>query len=73
MMAASSDCTRRADVLDEQDDPAHRARRLIPGLHFPAQPDRRAVGARHELLLDLGRLAGQAALVGGTPLGFCSG
>ena len=57
----------RADVLEEQDDAAHRARRLVPGLHFPAQPDRRAVGEHHALPLDLGRLAGQAAPVGGAP------
>ncbi len=58
------------DVLDEQDDAAHRTRRLVPGLHFPAQPDHRAVRACHPLLFDLGRLAGQAAVVRGTPLGL---
>ena len=45
------------DVLDEQDDAPDGPCRVVPGLHFPAQPDGRSIGERHPLLLDSGGLA----------------
>ena len=56
------------DVLDEQDDAPDGPCRVVPGLHFPAQPDGRSIGERHPLLLDFGGLPGEAPFVRHPPV-----